>query len=177
MKYSLGISPELRSNFDFIFLLGEDIITNRKKLYDHYAGMFPTFEIFCQVMDQCTQDYECLVIHNNAKSNKLEDQVFWYKASDHEDFRVGSSEMWEYSTRHCDDGSDEYQELIKLLETKDDLSLKEKESLAEDLMMFKANPSSPSTVDYQCLNMCKTTVKGMTIGELNSFCMMRCSLK
>ena len=62
-------------------------------------------------MDQCTQDYECLVIHNNAKSNKLEDQVFWYKASNHEDFRVGNSEIWEYSTRHCgDDDSDEYQE-------------------------------------------------------------------
>ena len=70
---------------------------------------------------------------------------------------------------------DEYQELIKLLETKEDLSLEQKESIAEDLMMFKANPSWPSTVDYGCLNLCKDTVKGMTIGELNSFCMMRCS--
>ena len=30
-------------------------------------------------MDQCTENYECLVINNNAKSNKLTDQVFWYK--------------------------------------------------------------------------------------------------
>ena len=36
--------------------------------------------MFFQVMDQCTENYECLVINNNAKSNKLEDQVFWYKA-------------------------------------------------------------------------------------------------
>lgn len=35
----------------------------------------------------------------------------------------------------------------------------------------------PSKVDYVCLNMCKSTVKGMTIGELNSFCMKRCSRK
>ena len=42
--------------------------------------MFPSFEMFCQVMDQCTENYECLVINNNAKSNKLTDQVFWYKA-------------------------------------------------------------------------------------------------
>ena len=39
-----------------------------------------TFEMFCQVMDQCTENFECLVVNNNAKSNKLEDQVFWYKA-------------------------------------------------------------------------------------------------
>ena len=42
--------------------------------------MFPTFESFAQVMDQCTENYECLVINNNAKSNKLQDQIFWYKA-------------------------------------------------------------------------------------------------
>ena len=111
MQYCMGIPPVLRTNVDIVFILRETIVSNRKRLYEQYAGMFPTFEIFCQVMDQCTQDYECLVIHNNAKSNKLEDQVFWYKASDHEDFRVGNSEIWEYSTRHCgDDDSDEYQE-------------------------------------------------------------------
>ena len=45
-------------------------------------------------MDQCTENYECLVINNNAKSNKLEDQVFWYKADMHKDFTVGSSSFW-----------------------------------------------------------------------------------
>jgi hypothetical protein len=58
--------------------------------------MFPNFEMFCQVMDQCTENYECLVINNNAKSNKLSDQVFWYKADDHDDFKLGSREYWDY---------------------------------------------------------------------------------
>ena len=59
--------------------------------------MFPNFEMFCQVMDQCTENYECLVIHNNAKSNKLADQVFWYKAEPHEDIKIGSKPFWDYS--------------------------------------------------------------------------------
>jgi hypothetical protein len=59
--------------------------------------MFPNFEMFCQVMDQCTENYECLVIHNNAKSNKLTDQVFWYKADSHDDFRLCSHDHWQYS--------------------------------------------------------------------------------
>ena len=37
MQYSLGIQPELRSNFDFVFLLGEDNFSNRKRLYEHYC--------------------------------------------------------------------------------------------------------------------------------------------
>ena len=67
MQYALGVPPNLRTNIDFVFILRENYVSNRKRLYEHYAGMFPTFEIFCQVMDQCTEDYNCLVIDNSAK--------------------------------------------------------------------------------------------------------------
>jgi hypothetical protein len=97
MQYALGIPPNLRTNIDYIFILRENYVSNRKRLYEHYAGMFPTFEMFCQVMDQCTENYECLVINNNAKSNKLTDQVFWYKAEPHPDFRIGADSYWDYS--------------------------------------------------------------------------------
>jgi hypothetical protein len=97
MQYPLGIPPTLRTNIDYVFILRENYIANRKRIYDNYAGMFPTFESFCQVMDQCTENYECLVINNNSKSNKLQDQVFWYKADDHNDFHLGSKEFWELS--------------------------------------------------------------------------------
>jgi hypothetical protein len=69
--------------------------------------MFPTFESFCQVMDQCTENYECLVINNNSKSNKLHDQVFWYKADNHGDFRLGSKEFWELSKGLKDEDEEE----------------------------------------------------------------------
>tara|TARA_Y100000389_G_scaffold171992_1_gene180092 strand:- start:54 stop:302 length:249 start_codon:yes stop_codon:yes gene_type:complete len=51
-------------------------------------------------MDQCTENFECLVVNNNAKSNKLEDQVFWYKADIHTDFKVGSSSFWSHHKDH-----------------------------------------------------------------------------
>ena len=97
MQYPLGVPPNLRTNIDYTFILREPYIANRKRIYENYAGMFPTFESFCQVMDQCTENYECLVVANNAKSNKLEDQIFWYKASGHKDFKLGSKEFWEMS--------------------------------------------------------------------------------
>ena len=97
MQYPLGIPPTLRTNIDYVFILRENYIANRKRIYENYAGMFPTFEAFCQVMDQCTENYECLVINNNSKSNKLNDQVFYYKADSHNDFKLGSKEFWELS--------------------------------------------------------------------------------
>ena len=97
MQYPLGVHPNLRTNIDYVFILREPYLANRKRIYENYAGMFPTFESFCQVMDQCTDNYECLVINNNAKSNKLQDQIFWYKAESRPDFKLGSKEFWEIS--------------------------------------------------------------------------------
>lgn len=94
MQYPLGITPNLRTNVDFIFILRETITSNRRRIYDNYAGMFPTFEMFCQFMDQCTENYECLVICNGIQSNKLEDQVFWYKAADHPPFKLCDDSLW-----------------------------------------------------------------------------------
>jgi hypothetical protein len=107
MQYPLGIPPTLRTNIDYVFILREPYIANRKRIYENYAGMFPTLESFCQVMDQCTENYECLVINNNAKSNKLQDQVFWYKADAHNDFRLGSKEFWDLSKQINDDDEEE----------------------------------------------------------------------
>jgi hypothetical protein len=94
MQYPLGITPNLRTNVDFIFILRETMINNRKRIYDNYAGMFPTFEMFCQFMDQCTENFECLVICNGVQSNRLEDQVFWYKASEHPPFKLCDDSLW-----------------------------------------------------------------------------------
>jgi hypothetical protein len=107
MQYPLGIPPTLRTNIDYVFILREPYIANRKRIYENYAGMFPTLESFCQVMDQCTENFECLVINNNSKSNKLQDQVFWYKADAHNDFRLGSKEFWELSKQLNDEDEEE----------------------------------------------------------------------
>ena len=108
MQYPLGIPPNLRTNIDYVFILREPYINNKKRIWENYAGMFPTFESFCQVMDQCTEDYECLVINNNSKSNKLVDQIFWYKADPHNNFKLGSKEYWELSKNiNSDDEEDD----------------------------------------------------------------------
>ena len=107
MQYPLGIPPNLRTNIDYVFILREPYMTNRKRIWENYASMFPTLEAFSAVMDQTTENYECLVINNNAKSNKLQDQIFWYKAEQKPDFKLGSKEFWEISKSMGSDDEDE----------------------------------------------------------------------
>ena len=97
MQFPLGIPPNLRTNIDYVFILRENNINNRRRIYENYASMFPTFEVFCTVMDQCTENHECLVLQINSASNKLEDQVFWYKAKNHDNFRIAIDEFWKIS--------------------------------------------------------------------------------
>lgn len=94
MQYAMDLSPDMRSNVDYVFVLRENIIQNRERLYKNFFGVFPSFDMFCQVMDQTTENYECLVLDNTSKSNKIEDCVFWYKAKDVGEFKMGSPEFW-----------------------------------------------------------------------------------
>lgn len=103
MQYPLGILPNLRTNVDYVFIFRENNMSNRKKIYEHYAGVFPTFDQFCQVMDECTSDYGCLVIDNGVTSTKMEDVVYWYRASDHGEFKVGSRKFWDFGESQLDE--------------------------------------------------------------------------
>jgi hypothetical protein len=107
MQYPLGIQPALRTNVDYVFILREPYASNRKRIFENYGSAFPSLEFFCQVMDQCTTNYECLVIDNTSQSNKLEDCIFWYKAEMHPDFRIGAPEIWQFNDAHYRDKDEE----------------------------------------------------------------------
>lgn len=106
MQFSLGIQPELRSNFNFIFLLGEDTFSNRKRLYEHYAGIFPTRELFEMAFAELTNDYGCMVINNNIRSNDITKKVFYFKASKTPNFKLGTQPYLKYNEDNFDPDHD-----------------------------------------------------------------------
>lgn len=120
LQYVMGIPPDLRNNVDYVFILRENILKSRKKLYDNWAGIFPKFEMFQSVLDQCTENFECIVVRANCQSNKIEDNVFWYKAEHHDDCKLCLPKYWEMDRQiakkkeeenACDDNIDEDQDI------------------------------------------------------------------
>ena len=94
MQYAMGITPNLRTNIDYVFICREPRLNIQKKLYEHYCGIFPSFDMFRQILEQCTRDYGCMVIDNSSTSERIEDQVFVYKANIHDDFRLCYEQFW-----------------------------------------------------------------------------------
>ena len=111
LQYCMDFPPSLRANTDFVFLLRDNIVSNQMKLWKNFFGIFPTFPSFQEVFMSCTENYECLVLDNTSKSNKIEDCVFWYKATPNRKYKIGCRKLWEYARRnynkHYDEDPDE----------------------------------------------------------------------
>lgn len=80
VQYCLELSPTIRNYFDYVFLFRDDNIENKQRLFKYFCGMFDTFETFNQTFDKYTAGHGCLVVDNTSRSNKIEDQVFYFQS-------------------------------------------------------------------------------------------------
>lgn len=103
--YPLQIPPHILPYIDYVFIMKEGNLKNRKKLWEQFGGMFDDFKIFDKIMQMCTKDYQALVIDRTKATDKLEQKIYYYKAPPLEEipkFYLGNAKLWEkYS------GSDE----------------------------------------------------------------------
>lgn len=110
LQYGMDVRPVIRTNISGTFILREPSLRNRKVMYENYAGIIPDFNTFCELMDQLTNDYSCLYIHNSSTTNNWQECVFYYKAPKIDDsFRFGCDEYIEF---HEDRYNPEYVEPI-----------------------------------------------------------------
>ena len=104
LQYCMDIPPVIRTNVDGTFILRESSLRNRKSLWENYAGIIPDFTLFCDIMDEITDDYTALYIHNCKQSNRLEDCIFWYKINPNlpSSFKLGCQDYWDFNNERCE---------------------------------------------------------------------------
>lgn len=115
MQYSMGIQPELRTQFNYVFLLGDDNAASRKKLHEHWAGVFPKRDLFEQVFLQVTDNYGCMVINNRIKTTDLRKKVFWFKAKKVPEFKIGNKYFIKFNEERFDSNYLNKQQLFDVL--------------------------------------------------------------
>lgn len=96
LQYAVDILPVIITSIDATFIGRESGVDNRQKIYKKYAGVIPSFELFCQLMDKYTDDFCWLVVRNNYPSNKLEDCVFYWKPTPCPEFEFGCIDYKEF---------------------------------------------------------------------------------
>ena len=108
-QWLMDVPPDLRANVDYVIVLRDNIKVNRERVYTYFAGVFPTFAAFDQVMMHCTNNHECMVLDQTSLSYNIPDCVFFYKATPDLSYKVGAPEYWAYSgdTAEASEGEEE----------------------------------------------------------------------
>ena len=104
LQYCMDVMPSIRTSVDGVFILRDPILKNRKSLYENYASIIPDFSTFCSLMDQITDDWTALYIHNATNVNEWQDCVFWYKADPKfsDKFKFGCPDYWKFHNERYD---------------------------------------------------------------------------
>lgn len=99
-QYTKQLPPELRSQFDYVFLMDEPVLKNRMRLYDDWIGVIPSFEYFEQIFEKCVASHGCMVVDNTSDSRLPSDHIFFYRAKPYPipPFHIGSELMWQFAT-------------------------------------------------------------------------------
>lgn len=95
-QHVMQLSPDLRSNCDYVICLKETNGQVKKNLYSNFFGVFEKQSHFRNAFDACTQDYGCMVLNNKVRSVDVNEMVNWYKATPNREFKLGSREFWKY---------------------------------------------------------------------------------
>ena len=69
-------------------------------------------------MNACTEGFDCLVLDNTSRSNKITDCVYWYRAKPDRKFKIGSKELWDYHKSNYNDKYADVEEQVDLEKTK-----------------------------------------------------------
>jgi len=141
MQYPLGITPELRCNFDYIFLLADDTFSNIKRMHEHYAGMFPTLDAFRQVFLQLTQDFGCMVINNRGSRKSIFEKIYHYKAPTIKDHEIKSG-CYQFRKFHEENYDPEWIKKKKQLDLGEYFAQKKKDKSSVKVKIQEADGTS-----------------------------------
>lgn len=104
MQECKGLPPFFRSQCSYVFLTREKSRATRERLYDTFNNVFHSFGQFDSILKACTLDYRMMVLDNETqKSDKVCDNVFWYKAVPDLRFKMDrGGPMWRFHSHHYD---------------------------------------------------------------------------
>ena len=79
MQNPARIPLEFVSTFDYIFVMNEESESNRKKIYDYYADVFPSRFAFEKIFTECTRENQAMVICRKESCDGLNKMIFWFE--------------------------------------------------------------------------------------------------
>ena len=95
LQYVMDVPVDARSQFQIVVVCAENNQMNRRRIWQQFAGVVPTYRQFDAIMASCTQDHSCLVIDNSNPSATIQSSLFHWKARLHPPpYKLCRSRFW-----------------------------------------------------------------------------------
>ena len=108
----MDVTPDLRTQVDYVFCLRESIHANRQRLWRSFFGMFERYEDFSRVFERTTENYSCMVLDQTCPTNKIEESVFWWRSQlNLPSFKVGKPIFHKLAAKHAKSAAQRQREL------------------------------------------------------------------
>jgi len=136
VQYLMDMPTDIRGQIDYVFAFKNTRVSERRKLYEHFFGVFEKVSDFEAALDTCTQGYDCMVLNNRIKSTNLNDCISWFCAKPiTSPFKVGRSIFYNLSAHYF---RDQYvHDIVRTTRARNDSRSRE----GKNVVARKATPS------------------------------------
>lgn len=101
-QYAIDMPPDVRKSVSYVAIFMEPEDQERKKLYNNFGGLAGSYENFCDLMDQITGDYTCLIFKKRTQTQSLEDNIFWFRGQNLPMWKFGCKEYRKWAEERYD---------------------------------------------------------------------------
>ncbi len=95
-QYAIDMPPDIRKSVSYAAIFMEPEEEERKKLYRNLGGLAGSYNNFCDLMDQVTGDYTCLIFKKRTQSREMEENIFWFRTRKMDNWKFGCKEYREW---------------------------------------------------------------------------------
>ena len=91
-QYAIDMPPDIRKSVSYVAMFFEPEEIERKKLYTNFGGLAGSYENFCDLMNQVTGDYTCLIFKKRTQSHSMEENISWFRTKELDSWKFGCQE-------------------------------------------------------------------------------------
>lgn len=118
-QHYVDLKPSLRDQCAGVFLFKCDNENGLITLYNSYASLIPSFDIFKEIMSAWTNDHCCIFINLRDTTSDWRDRVFWYQSQiDTEEWSAVSKDVVAFHEERFNTSFDPLDEIVSRASTK-----------------------------------------------------------
>ena len=80
-QYAMVVPTVIRANIDYVIALRDCVTASKRRLFENFYGIFPSYAEFDKVFTEVTKNYGALVLDRTQTSGNITDLITHYRAS------------------------------------------------------------------------------------------------